>query len=256
MIVLFLMTGCQKEEEVIDGPSQNIEEGYMGEVSFDGKQFSLHLDLSDGTGYEWLIVAHSDNLEIEDKGFYVDRSDDPTSTGGSGVKTFEGRLNGSEDGWLILKCACPWEGDGDYHIYLIRNEDEKIAEIETRITRLHADTDFIYSRGDEVSLCMFLRKGWEHEAYLAEGRPCLLLKTDDKREIRIEYDPDAQRSSDGKEGEKMMICDQEFSFRIDEKTGHYEILGKDIVCFGDDLRWYRDNYFEMIRILDSIFTEY
>ena len=250
IMILCLCAGCRKQtEEVTDGPVMN-REGDMSEIEVNGEDFSLHLDLSDGTGYEWLVVAQSDNLEISDAGFCVDRSDDPTSTGGSGLKSFDCRAEDEEDSWLILKCARPWEGQGDHRIYSVRMKDGTIDEIRTKNIRLYADMTFAYTKDEEIYFCIYLPNAWGYEEYQKDGQMGFLVHPEGKvSDLKICLNREQENGIS--EGKRIMISDQEYTVVTDEASDSFLLSSKQIFCSGKGCGWLEENILELICVLDS-----
>ncbi|MBR4471435.1 MAG: hypothetical protein IKS54_09035 [Erysipelotrichaceae bacterium] len=256
LIIFLMISGCTKKEETEDpviespGTGEEMEEKALGWYSFEGKDLDILLALSDGTGFDWLVVNYSDNLAIGDSSYYVDRSDQPDSTGGSGDWRMHCSVTDDEDAWLILKCARPWEGDGDFQSYLIHQENGQIKEVKRRWDSLFQDFELVYEKTDEDAIMLNLLKSFEYEVDDKDKLVIKIRPIGEKDYLEIWHDDDPDMNHKNMEKKKLTITDKEFVMYSDQKNVYF--YGPDGICAKGKISW-KDQYFlDIIKTLDTI----
>ena len=91
---------------------------------------------------------------------------------GPGVDHLRFTVTDDKDAYLLLKLARPWEGGetGTYHSYIIKMENDKIADVACRERLFHKDFTFVAGNpekneatGEKVRFVASVPKDWEYE---------------------------------------------------------------------------------------------
>ena len=171
-LILFLTLLClfavgQNIAEAADGRRTG-----MGYVSWDEKTLKLDLRSNPSTGFSWLTVYQSENLTTGSRQYEGTDNNKEATTGSPGVDHLRFTVTDDKDAYLVLKLARPWEGGetGTYHSYVIKMENDKIADVACRERLFHKDFTFVAGNpekneatGEKVRFVASVPKDWEYE---------------------------------------------------------------------------------------------
>lgn len=250
LIVYLVLSGCHKQEE----------DPVMNDVPIindtNEKDFVLDLDLSAGTGFEWLVVYQSDNVSIENKGFKVDNGQQ-ASTGGRGNVHFEGSINDDNDGYLILKYARPWEGQGDYKSYHFKVEDNKISDISCVDSNIYTQMKLINTLGSEKGyLCTYIPSNWSSEKYESDNEAGIkIMPENEENGFEIFHFLDKEKLElNNYEERKIIISAKDYSVFYNGDRLIY-MIGPDNNGLRNSITDYNKYFFDFIRTIDNISFE-
>lgn len=215
----------------------------MEKIFYKDKDFGFNLSYGVGTGFEWLIVYTSDNVEIVNEE-YKSNNREPASTGGRGNYHLECKLNDDEDGMVILRYSRRWEYYGDYATFIIHSHDGHITEITESDRGNNNDMNFIYNDTDNGSFTTFMFNDWEYEEYEEEGRIGFKVKPADRDRYALIYQ--TSESEDFVPEKTFTIWESEY------KTSGRRIYGPEgLIYDAMDTEWFEEYCPDIIKLLDS-----
>ena len=254
LAVLAVLAGCTETDETEAPEPVDTEVQSMNGLSFTDRDFEITLRQTAGTGFEWMTVYQTDNVELGSSSFHVDYGGEPR-TGGSGDFRLAGRITNDEDAVLILKYARPWEGEGDYMTYIISSDQGRITDVKADELRHYTDCEFIHTTGTEIFVRTYLPKSWISAPYAegpetgfrihpegTTGSLCLFHTGEDHPEETISGTK-----------QTILIRGREYTMITDEQDETIMYLyGPDhLGCRSEDAAWWPERFLDIIRILDN-----
>ncbi|MBQ3419859.1 MAG: hypothetical protein IJH31_06995 [Erysipelotrichaceae bacterium] len=231
-IILLIMCGCKEKETD------------MERIEYQDNKLILNLNLSIGTGYDWLEVYKSDNVTI-DKDDFTSLNKNPNSTGGRGIKKLECSIDG-DDAYLILKHGRSWGNVGDYETFIIKSENNKIVAVEEKIDNFN-DIQYIYTSNDEKTLNLGVLKDYTYEE--REDGLGFLIKNNDGQ-FSIYYNQDLEKDIN-KSIYIGIIKINDKEYRLYENETEFYLFNDGVCCIGEQAI----NRLDVIKMLDSIVIE-
>ena len=223
----------------------------MNKVSFEKREFRIDLNLTSGTGFDWLIVYQSANVSVEPVGFKVDDKGE-ILCGAPGVKTFQGRVSDDEEGILILKCARPWEGDGSFNTYIIRSKDGSIIDIEKSEQNLYGDFSFEANNQDEGMFRLYLPKDWQYKEITDRRRVGLAVSPQGAiGRLEMFHSTSFKAVRLWRKVKKIRITDIEYT-AVMRGSAIACLYGNDTFCVFRDAGWQKKYFLDIIRMLDTV----
>ena len=223
----------------------------MNRVSWQERNFRIELDLTSGTGFDWLVVYKTDNLSVEPLGFKTD-DDGQILCGAPGIKSFEGSVSNDKKALLILKCARPWEGDGSFNTYVITSQDGSITNIERSQQNLYGDFTFESNNQKEGMFRLYLPQGWEGEEITDKRRCGLAIKpAEAEGKLEIFHSAHYRAVRFWQKAKKVMITEKEYTV-VMNGNDFACLYGNDIFCVFKDAGWQQAYLPDIIRIMDTV----
>jgi len=227
------------------GCSDKGKDKTMNRIEYSGNRLAINLDFADGTGFEWIIVYKTDNLEKTDQSSRVDR-EDPASTGGKGNTHVELVLTGGDEAVIVLKYARPWEREGSFQTFFVSAENGIIKDIQEKEDGLYSDFTSEYEfRGDDY-LSLFILKTWEFKLGDDEEKVVYYLKPAQQEEGWVSV----THTEVEMEGRELLFGNTEFL------VGEGIIYRKDgILCETVNAAWTDEYLTELLEMLDMVSYE-
>ena len=236
----------------------------MGEGFWSDKTLQLDLDSNPSTGFTWLVVYRSDNLVKGDQKYRGSDNNAQATTGGRGTLHMEFTVTDDKDAYLVLKHARPWEeGEtGAYHTYVIKTENNTVADVTVRERLFHRDFRFEKNEPERTRPAVWgklwfvanVPTDWECESYSGEDMLGFKVRPKGKEEFcRVGYVPDAAARGLNENGKKIKITDTEYTMGPAGEGMPFRFLSnqKNICWLADKSDWQQEYFLDIIEILDS-----
>lgn len=254
ILCVLLMASCK------NAPAEN-NNGKKGEpevegIKFEDRNITVKLDFTEGTGFEWMVVNKTDNLNITDDSYHVDR-DEPASTGESGIYTMNCSIIDDNNADLILKLERKGDMTAQYISLRFYSDGTKITGVDRKNYIVNNDFEVLYKRFSVGGLLMQMLKGWEYETYDKNGTCGFLLRVEgEKGEIEYLY-TDLKEFKDKNSFErKIMVSDNEYTVGYDKDHNVlYMHDGGNVLVRLSKAKWANDRLPEIIIMTDLMDIE-
>lgn len=233
----------------------------MGYISWDDKTLKLDLHANPSTGFKWLTVYQSENLATGSRKYQGTDDNRQATTGGPGVDHLRFTVTDDKDAFLVLKYARPWEeGEtGAYHSYIIKMENDKIADVAGRERSFHKDFTFVVGNpekngatGEKVRFVASVPKDWEYEDIADKDILGLKVRPLGKEGFcRIGHLRDGVAADPGENVKKIMIYNKEYTLGR-SADGNLVLFNQNrIAWLGGSADWQDEYFSDIVTILDT-----
>ena len=260
-LILFLTLLClfavgQNIAEAADGRRTG-----MGYISWDDKTLRLDLRANPSTGFSWLTVYQSENLATGSRQYQGTDNNEEATTGGPGVDHLRFTVTDDKDAYLVLKLARPWEGGetGTYHSYVIKMENDNIADVVCRERLFHKHFTFVAgapekneATGEKVRFVASVPKDWEYENVAGQDMLGLKVRPRGKEGYgRIGHLRDGVAADPGENVKKIMIYNKEYTMgRFTD--GNLVLFNQNrIAWLGGSADWQDEYFMDIVTMLDT-----
>lgn len=236
----------------------------MGQISWSDKVLRLDLDSNPSTGFTWLVVYRSDNLVKGDQKYRGSDNNEQATTGGRGTLHMDFTVTDGRDAYLVLKHARPWEeGEtGAYHSYIIKTENDAIADVTVRERLFHRDFRFEKNAPERTRPAVWGRQwfvanvpaDWECESYSGEDMLGFKVRPKGKEEYcRVGYIPDTTGTGLNENGKRITVSDVEYTMGPAAEGQPFRFLlnQKNICWLADKADWQHEYFLDIVEILDT-----
>ena len=269
LVILCLLTACTSQAwpEMPSGGnsklgkdelSVNEESSSTEAVAPAGLVFSITLKVTEGTGFEWMIIYQTENLTlVEDD--YLSPAYEHAETGGTGTRTMAWELTDGEKAYLIIDNTRPWEeGFNYYQVYTIWTEDGQTVQSEMKEYNTNFDFEIDFVETDAGYLGLQLLDGWQAEQVEDAEHPAFLIRPEgEKKSIQLVYNPD-YRPGNHQMVSPAKIRDIPYVLVFNKRNGALEaIVSEGEICvISEGAAWANEHFLEIVVMLDASFMEY
>ena len=254
LFCILLLVGCNNETVKPDNGEKGETE--VEGITFEDRNITIKLDFTEGTGFVWMVVHKTDNLNITDDSYHVDR-DEPASTGESGIYTMHCSITDDKNAEMILKLEREGDMTASYMVLTFYSDGTKITSAGRKDYNVNFDFEVLYERFSVGGLLMQVFKGWTYDTIDKNGICGLLVRPEnEKGEVEFLYtDLNAFNGRSNSE-DKITVTKKEYTVGYDS-SGNVLYLhdGSNVLVRLSNAKWANDHLNEIIIMVDMMDME-